>query len=103
MPDIPDVGFTEKYFLGLDVGRRQDHAALVVLGRAWRQPENSSGPLLSIYFAIRCHRFRLGTAYHEIESETANTFQIIKRRGSLTNLVVDQSGVGDPVVEALRR
>jgi phage FluMu gp28-like protein len=94
-----------EYFLGLDLGRKQDHSALVILERnlaavntryidettTWRQS-------LSVRYA---RQFPLGTAYGSVTEEVARVYHSVTQRGPAL-LVFDQTGVGDAVAEMIR-
>jgi hypothetical protein len=88
-------------FYGLDIGRRQDPAALVILDRQ-HTPTGQRDPVtyqfnFELNLVVRhAETFPLGLPYLEL----------VRRIRSLIKpgqtLVVDASGVGDPIVELLR-
>ena len=88
-----------RHFVGLDLGQAQDFTALAVLTRprltgseppAERQPPYAVGHL---------HRFPLGTPYPAVVAAVVDLMRTPPLRGSM--LVVDQTGVGRPVVDML--
>ncbi|MFN8942718.1 MAG: hypothetical protein ACK555_07890 [Acidobacteriota bacterium] len=94
-----------EYFLGLDLGRKQDHSALIVLERglkaintryvdAYTQWET----LLSVRYA---RRWKLGTAYGAVAAAVGDTYRKVEALGRSV-LVFDQTGVGDAVYEMIR-
>jgi phage FluMu gp28-like protein len=94
-----------EYFLGLDLGRKQDHSALIVLERslkaintryvdAYTQWET----LLSVRYA---RRWKLGTAYGAVAAAVAEIYRKVEALGHCV-LVFDQTGVGDAVYEMIR-
>jgi hypothetical protein len=92
------------FFVGLDLGQKQDFSAVAVVERAerekaWLSPE------------FRCMRVRylerlpLGTPYVKVVSRVGEIMQHPALAGPLRQqgrLVVDATGVGAPVVEMLR-
>ncbi len=87
------------FFVGLDLGQKQDFSAVAVVERAeqtraWLSPE------------FRCMQVRylermpLGTAYARVVGRVSEIMQHPALTGG--RLVVDATGVGAPVVEMLR-
>ncbi|MDX2266973.1 MAG: hypothetical protein NW208_02640 [Bryobacter sp.] len=94
-----------EYFLGLDLGRRQDFSALVVLERRLFARNTRYVDSLTKWeqsLIVRYARqFKLGTAYGEVAAETARIYRAVEQKGPAT-LVFDQTGVGDAVEEMIR-
>lgn len=89
------------YFSGLDLGQAQDYSALAVLEKNQR-PDPDRGGRLTNYYAVRyLERPPLGTSYTVVCTRMAELFAKPPLAGSV--LAVDQTGVGRPVVEMLRR
>jgi hypothetical protein len=81
------------YIVGLDLGQTQDFTALAVLER--------SGPLEEPDLAVRhLHRYPLATAYTAIVPAVVRLTNTPPLAGNCM-LVVDQTGVGRPLVELL--
>jgi len=91
-----------KFFLGVDLGRERDATALVVVERAvtvgafdpvtWARPE-------VVELRVRhAERLRLGTRYLDVVEKVRD---LALRVGAA--VVADESGVGAPVVELLRK
>jgi hypothetical protein len=87
------------YVSGLDLGQTQDPTALAIV-------EQKDGPAIGRpgemepYFGVRhLHRWPLGTSYTAIVSDLKEMYSTPQLRGSA--LVVDQTGVGRPVVDML--
>src|SRR4030066_284359 len=76
-----------EYFAGLDLGTLQDHSALAIVQR-----ENDTLKL------VYKHEFPLNTSYTEVIATTARANQ----KFHLQKLLIDQSGIGEPILEALR-
>ncbi len=94
-----------EYFLGLDLGRKQDHSALVILERSLRAMNTRYvdaytkwQSFLSVRYA---KQWKLGTAYGKVASEVADVFRKVEAHGRSV-LVFDQTGVGDAVDEMIR-
>ena len=86
-------------FVGLDLGQAQDFTALAVLARprliGRESPSDSKPPYAVPYLK----RFPLGTPYPVIVASVVELLRTPKLHGSM--LVVDQTGVGRPVVDML--
>src|SRR3990170_2057144 len=76
-----------EYFAGLDLGKLQDHSAIIIIQR-----ENDTLKL------VYKHEFPLQTSYTEVIATTARANQ----QFHLQKLLIDQSGIGEPILEALR-
>jgi hypothetical protein len=91
---------TVGYYTGLDLGQSQDYTAFAVLEKSWVRDSLSSEP--RNHYAVRhLERFPLGTAYTQVCARLARLFQSPPLTGS--KLAIDQTGVGRPVVDMLRR
>lgn len=77
-----------QYFAGLDLGKLQDHSALIII-----QKENDTLKL------VYKHEFPLETNYTEVISTTNRANQ----QFHLQKLLVDQSGIGEPILEQLQQ
>jgi hypothetical protein len=88
-----------RYFAGLDLGRPQEFTALAVVERA--QPEGSFKPECLEYAVRHLERFPPGTPYPVIFERLTEIFATKPLTGSI--LVTDQTMVGRPVLDALRR
>jgi hypothetical protein len=85
------------FYIGLDLGQRQDHSAVAIVEKpdarlAWMTPGRK------MLMVRRVERLALGTPYPLV---VARVRQIVHAIGDCT-LVVDGTGVGAPVVEMLR-
>jgi phage FluMu gp28-like protein len=94
-----------EYFLGLDLGRKQDHSALVIVERSLRalntryiDAYTKWESFLSVRYA---KQWKLGKAYGEVAKEVGDVFRKVEALGRSV-LVFDQTGVGDAVFEMIR-
>ncbi len=94
-----------EYFLGLDLGRKQDHSALVIIERSQRAMNTRYidaytkwEEFLSVRYA---KQWKLGTAYGDVAKEAATIYKKVEALGRSV-LVFDQTGVGDAVYEMIR-
>src|SRR5262249_50371566 len=79
---VREIEMSVTYYSGLDLGRTQDHSALVVIERS------EEGVL-----AVRhIHRWPLGTSYPQIADDLKSLFAAPPLQGS--TLVIDHTGVG---------
>ncbi len=83
-----------KFFLGLDLGQSSDYTALSVLDRV--NPSNESS-----YHVRHLERVR-GVPYPEIVRKVTDIMRSPTLAGQ-ADLVVDQTGVGAPVVDLFRQ
>lgn len=112
-----------EYLIGVDLGQAQDFTALVVLEVAkqdtgkiepdvqatisrslWADgPVQVSKPVFERHYTVRhIDRLPIGTPYPEQVRQIAGLVQRIKQQGGSCTLVVDQTGVGRPVIDMLR-
>jgi hypothetical protein len=97
-----------RFFVGLDLGKRQDHTALAVLERAplvWRDERDpvTWAPRREVrHFERLLRRAPLMTPYPDVVELVGKVVSSPALRGR-TTLVVDATGVGGPVVDLLRR
>jgi hypothetical protein len=89
------------YFTGLDLGQAQDFTAVAVLERTTGPDPAAPGRLVNQYAVRHLERFPLGAPYTEVFAELAKLFATPPLTGSV--LAVDQTAVGQPVVNLLRR
>jgi hypothetical protein len=88
---------THRYYVGLDLGQTTDYTALCVLERPVLTTAVEPDPA----YALRhLQRFPLGTPYPEIVRDVIALLKTPPMPGSF--LVVDQTGVGRPVVDLFR-
>jgi hypothetical protein len=88
-----------RHFIGLDLGQAQDFTALAVLSRPRVLGHEPPADRQSPYAVPHLHRFTLGTPYPQIVAAVVDLLRSPPLRGSM--LVVDQTGVGRPVVDML--
>ena len=92
---------TYKYYVGVDLGEVQDYSAVSVIERQinWREDR---GVFLSDYYVRELIRFPKRTQYPQIVDKIKLIFEnpYINTYGEL---IVDQTGVGRPVIEMMER
>ncbi len=86
------------YIIGLDFGQAQQHTAVAVLEQPRHDLPINEEP---VYALRHLHRWPPGTPYTQIVPAVAQMVTDPLLRGS--PLVVDQTGVGQALVELLRR
>lgn len=86
----------ERYTVGVDLGQANDYTAITVL------EQDGSGEAAG--YAVRhLERFPLGTAYPaQVERIKALLRALRGSSGGAADLVVDQTGVGRPVIDILK-
>ena len=89
------------YISGLDLGQTQDFTALAVLEQTKLPDPQKPGQLLRHYAVRHLERFPLGTAYTAVCARLVTLFAAWPLRR--TTLAVDQTGVGRPVIDMLRK
>jgi hypothetical protein len=89
-----------RFYLGLDLGKTQDYSAIAVVERIERERPYGA-PILEGLQARYLERLPLGTPYPRVVEQVR---KIVTRRDLAGRIVVvvDGTGVGDPVVDMLR-
>ncbi len=90
-----------QYNIGLDLGKRRDHAALAVIERIDHHSAYTGSTMNSLNVVL-LERIPLGTPYTVLVAAVRNLLQSDELRGR-SALAVDATGVGGPVVDMLRR
>jgi hypothetical protein len=90
-----------KYFTGLDLGQAVEFTALAVLEQTTGPDPEDPGRDIKRYGVRHLERFTLGTPFTEIGTRLYAMFS--DPRLAHSTLAVDQTGVGKPVVNLLRR
>jgi hypothetical protein len=90
-----------RHFSGLDLGCANEFTALAVLEQGVEPALAAREGALTQYAVRHLHRFELGTPYTEVCKSVGEIFAAPPLRG--TALTVDQTGVGRPVVDVLRK
>ena len=89
------------FVTGLDLGQAQDFTAMVIVDARGTQYDARLEGLPLVQCDVRfIHRYDLGTRYEEIATDVG---QRIKKVPLPNYLVVDETGVGRPVMEMLAR
>lgn len=89
--------------IGLDLGQKRDHTALVVLERQ-RRHRYLVGPDKELLVRA-AERLPLGTGYPEVVEIVRHVVRVVSAKlgpQEWCHLAVDATGVGKPVVDALR-
>jgi len=86
------------YFAGLDLGQTHELTSLAIVEQTVVE---STTPVLRLYAVRYLRRFALGTPYADLATHVAMLFA--KPPLAQSRLMVDQTIVGRPVVEELRR
>jgi hypothetical protein len=88
------------FLLGLDLGQANDFTALAVLEKTW--PEDNRAGERARYAVRHLERMPLGTPYPGMVARVGERVHALAAREAHLTLVVDQTGVGRPVVDLLR-
>ena len=89
------------YYLGLDLGKRRDHAALAIVEKILHRSAYTGTHLSSLDVRF-LERIPLGTPYPVVVQAVREIVNHDTLRGRCA-LAVDATGVGGPVVDMLRR
>jgi len=91
-------------FVGVDLGQRENHSTIVVVERFEVKPSYTDvlrgKGIYTRYVVRQAERIGLGTAYAEVVGLVK---RVVDTLGRECVVVVDESGVGVPVVEAMRK
>ena len=99
-PDPPPAPAKPAYFTGLDLGQQQDPSALVVVERNTVPNPDKPGATQYTFDVRHLHRWPLRTPYPDIVADVKGLFSAAPLAG--TPLVIDETGVGRPVVDMFR-
>lgn len=111
------------YLIGVDLGQTNDYTAVAVMQRGerdsgykrtrltnWYTGNLNTSPVMEGVYEVRhLERLPLGTPYPEQVERVSeivaavNALEELRRRDRKARLVVDQTGVGRPVVDMLRK
>ena len=97
-----------EYLIGVDLGQAHDYTAVTILERLPNTGENRTPKAEALYRARHLERFPLGTSYPKQVERIAALVAATKHigaeggKGASVRIVVDQTGVGRPVVDMLR-
>jgi hypothetical protein len=89
------------YLIGLDLGQTRDYSALAVMERVWTPASDGAGRLVSHYAIRHLQRWPLHTSYTAVVADLAGLVRTPPL--SWPVLVVDQTGVGQAVVDFLAK
>jgi hypothetical protein len=103
MPVAPD----RMVFIGVDLGQRGSYTAFVVLERFEEWPSNHTDVLRGEgakkrYVVRHAERVKLGTPYTEVVMKVKRLAEHLMATHGPCTIVVDESGVGVPVVDMMR-
>jgi len=98
--DATKHGPLPDYILGLDLGMVKDFTALAVLERRQSYPDRGSVAPVTVYAVRHLKRWTLGTRYPDIVADVAKLVE--KPPLVLPALVVDQTGVGQAVMQLIQ-
>lgn len=90
--------------LGLDLGKVRDHSALAALRfKAWEDHRRVPYPVIAgSQFELQyCERLSLGTTYEAVIARVLKVCTVLTKTAPVY-LVIDSTGVGAPVVEAVQ-
>ena len=90
-----------RYNIGLDLGKRRDHAAIAILERVDHRSAYAA-PTLGTLNVVHLERIPLGTPYTTVVAAVQRLVNTPILQGQCA-LAVDATGVGGPVVDMLRR
>ena len=95
----------ERFYVGVDLGQKQDYTAIAVVERAeiWAGRDAVSWePVIEVRQSLRhLERVALGTSYQEVVRRVREVARSGELAGRCT-VVADATGVGGPVMDLLR-
>jgi hypothetical protein len=100
-PEAVPEPYPNEFFLGLDLGQSSDYTALAVLERTMRPRPDSPREKEGHYGVRFLKRWQLGTAYEDIIEDLRAIMGQLPL--DLPDLVPGQTGVGQAVVQMIRR
>jgi hypothetical protein len=107
---VSELHGIEIQLVSADIGKLQDHSAIAVVGRRWEvarrdiQPADT-GPLNALYryFVMYLKRFPIGTEYELVMQDYERLWGLPELQATRNWALMDVTGVGQPLAEALRR
>ena len=106
MPQLIPPPTDRTFFVGVDLGQRGSHTAIVVVERFDELPSYTDllrgHGLKRRYIVRQAERVPLGTPYKDVIGRLENITTRLAQHG-LCIVVVDESGGGIPVVESMKR
>lgn len=94
------------FFVGVDLGQRESHTAIVVLERFDQKPAFerilAGDGFLRRYIVRQAERVPLGTPYPDVITRLDRIATLLSELG-LCIIVVDGTGIGVPVVELMKQ
>ena len=94
------------FFIGVDLGQRESHTAIVILERFDQKPSFerilAGDDFVRRYVVRQAERVPLGTPYPEVVTRLERIATRLSELG-LCILVVDGTGIGVPIVELMRQ
>jgi len=94
----------DQYFIGLDIGRVRDYSALAMIARFYSMPpDRDLNNMQQMYMVTDLVRFPIETPYAEVEEAVSIMWNRPRVSAKRRIAVIDQTGVGDPVVQNIRR
>jgi hypothetical protein len=100
-PEPEPAPYPNEFFLGLDLGQSSDYTALAVLERTLLPRPDSPREREGHYGVRYLKRWQLGVSYSDIIEDLRTLIQQLPL--GMPDLIPDQTGVGQAVVEMLRR
>ncbi|MDX1982927.1 MAG: terminase family protein [Bryobacteraceae bacterium] len=105
--NLPKPAGPPRYFIGVDLGQKRDYTAISIIERAEvitgpKDPVHYQHPTRITYTVRHLERIALGTPYPDI---VAHVCALVRHPalGDYKALIVDGTGVGQPVVDLFRR
>ncbi len=90
----------DRITIGVDVGRVKDYSAVAIIGRSWQKDTREN--LFKMYNCLDLIRPKLGTPYSEVEDIICSIWERPEVFSKKRDLIVDQTGIGDSIVQGLR-
>ena len=100
------IEHVQAYFIGCDIGRAQDNSALAVLARRIEMVDPrvfDPSSALPMYYCTYLRRYDLQTPYFMVQEDAARIWALPDLRATSNYMIWDATGVGMPLVEAMRR
>ena len=88
------------YYLGLDLGQQNQFTALAVLEKTETADPEDREQTVNTYAVRHLERFPVGTVYAQVFERVLGLFAVPPLKGG--ELVVDQTGVGQAVIDMLQ-
>jgi hypothetical protein len=99
----PTISTTQSsYYMGCDLGQAADYSTIVIMQSLEVSAAGANDQPSQKYYIRHCERLPLGTSYNDVVTKVVAYVEQFRQKGVHIALIVDQTGVGRPIVDSFR-